>query len=223
MRRNLPILMAIAIVVASGFVHAFWTNRWGTSEELQLAAERLKDVPLKFGEWTGVEEEFDVKEYARAGIVGGQFRRYQNSRTGAVVSTLIVCGQPGPISVHRPEICYAGAGYDQLAATDQTTVDQGPGTEPGGFFWLRMKKQNTVIPEFLGIHYAWSPSGDWQAPDRDPRLVFGSEPFLYKLYVVLPLGTPEGKPEAKMARGFLSEFVPELRQALFAARAKAAN
>jgi hypothetical protein len=214
MLRNVPIFLAIVVVVATGVVHGVWTNRWVTSHELEAAAARLAEVPKEFGNWTSRDQPFDTKEYARAGIVGGLMREYRNRNTGATVGVLIVCGRPGPISVHTPDACYRGAGYDPIAEKTHAAVDL-DGAAASEFWWLRMKKQNTLIPEFLGIHYAWSPDGRWQAPASDPRLVFARYPFLYKLYVVRDLATPDGQTEAEQDRAFLQQFLPELHKTLF--------
>lgn len=220
--RNLPILVATLLVIAAGLVQGFWTNRWVTSHELEAAAERLQRVPKQVGSWEGQDQEFETKDYARAGIVGGLLRRYQNRDTGSVVSVLLVCGRPGPISVHTPDVCYRGAGYDQIDDQTQATVES-DAPEPAHFWWLRMRKQNTVIPEFLGIHYGWSATGDWSAPKGSPRFEFARFPYLYKLYVVREISTPEGKAESEEDRAFLQAFLPELRKSLFNQTAPAAS
>lgn len=213
MIRQLPYVIAVLLVLGAGAVQGVWTDRWSTSQELENAAARLEQVPMSFGDWVGTAQEFDAKEYARAGIVGGLFRRYTNRETGATVSVLIVCGRSGPISVHTPDVCYKGAGYSQLANYERAPVE---GTKDNAFWWLRMQKQNTIIPEYLGIHFAWSPDGEWHATPVDAaRFTYAKYPYLYKLYVVRDLATTEGSAEAAEDIAFIGQFIPELRKALF--------
>src|SRR4051812_3337978 len=111
MHRTLPILISTAIVLLGGSVHGIWTHRWTNDRDLEIAAARLDRVPMTIGDWEGQPLEFEVKDYARAGIEGGLSRRYINRRNGDIETLLIVCGPPGPISVHTPEVCYPAAGY----------------------------------------------------------------------------------------------------------------
>ena len=55
-------------------------------------------------------------------IDGYLSRTYTNQGTGATVSLLIVGGKPGPISVHTPDICFSGAGYELKNTPMQTSI-----------------------------------------------------------------------------------------------------
>src|SRR4051812_14378566 len=111
MQRTLPILISTAIVLLGGSVRGVWTHRWASDPDLEMASTRLDRVPMTIGDWTGQSVEYNEKDFSRAGIEGGLLRRYVNRRNGDAVTLLIVCGRPGPISVHTPEVCYPAAGY----------------------------------------------------------------------------------------------------------------
>src|SRR5579883_487292 len=106
MARKLPILAAIVVLVTSGLVHARWSNHVRASKELAEATTKLEKIPMTVGDWKGSVSEMDRRGLERAGIIGLASRRYTNPRSGETVSILLVCGKPGPISVHGPEICY---------------------------------------------------------------------------------------------------------------------
>jgi hypothetical protein len=215
MRPTIPILFATAVVLLGGVVQGVWVDRWKTKHEPAEAAARLDRVALAVGDWTGRPSEFDVKEYAQAGIVGGLFRRYVNRRTGDAVTLLIVCGLPGPISVHTPEVCYAGAGYESTGPRDQTALPLGADQPPSAFWKVRMRKLRSIAPELLEIHYGWSTTGTWRAPERDPRFEFAGSPSLYKMYVVRQAPSTGASGEADPSLEFLRVLVPELRKSLF--------
>jgi hypothetical protein len=216
MLRTLPILLATVVVLVSGVTRGIWTDRWSTRRDLDHAAARLDRVAITLGDWTGQPLEFDVEAHARAGIAGGLLRRFVDRRTGEAVSLLIVCGRPGPISVHTPEVCYAGAGYEVVEARTRSHIPLGADASPAEFWRIRLRKVRSIVPEFLDVHYAWSATGAWQAPDRDPRFEFAWYPSLYKLYVVRrsdPTGTPGPDP----GLAFLRALLPELGKPLFPA------
>ena len=78
----------------------------------QLAVSKLDRVPMVIGEWKGRPETVDSRDRIAAGLNGLVMRHYENSRTGGTTTLVLVCGRPGPVAVHTPEICYPGAGLE---------------------------------------------------------------------------------------------------------------
>src|SRR5262249_9827140 len=109
-----PILASLVLVGTLGAVHGGFTDRWGPSGPLERGPAALRRVPVAFGDWSGEDVPYEPEDMARAGIKGCVYRRYTHARTREVVSVLLVCGRGGPISVHTPDVCYAGAGYRQV-------------------------------------------------------------------------------------------------------------
>lgn len=167
---------AAALLFVSGVVQGRISGRWSTNEALNLAVARLDRLPQQVGTWKGEDTKADLSEFKRAGILGGVLRRYRDERTGQFATVLLVCGRPGPISVHTPDVCYEGAGYD-LAA---------PPTEPiPGVFGALMVRPDSPVSDSLQVFWTWSSSGRWEAPSN-PRIRYATEPYLYKLYVIRP-------------------------------------
>jgi hypothetical protein len=215
MYRTTPILVATDLVLLAGGIQGTLINRWTTDHSLEAAATRLERVAPTIGDWKGQALKYEARDFTRAGVVGVLLRRYVNQRTGTGLTLMIVCGLPGPISVHTPEVCYAGAGYDILKDRERSEVTLASGAPPAEFWKTRLRKQRTITPEYLAIHYGWTTTGDWQAPNQDARLVFAGKPFLYKMYVVREFTSTEDPSQADPGLEFIKVLVPQLRKSLF--------
>src|SRR4051794_15054151 len=122
MMRLLPVLTAMLLVAAYGIAEGVWTNRWSSADATERAAARLADVPRTVGAWEGTDAPLDPRQVVQAELVGYTMRRYVHRETGASVSVLLVCGRPGPISAHTPEMCYPGAGFAAVAPPERQDV-----------------------------------------------------------------------------------------------------
>ena len=211
--RFVLLLGCMVLVAAAGGVHGFLTDRWGPSGQLQQAVAQLERVPMSLADWRGEDVPYEAEMLSRAGIKGGVFRRYTNRRTGDSVSVLMVCGRGGPISVHTPDVCYAGAGYRQLAPEVRKGVKCGD-SHQDDLYVARFGKPNTVVPTYLEIYWAWSRDGvSWQAP-KNPRLSLARAPALYKLYVVREYAANSSRESTPTIEAFLEDALPIIRQAL---------
>jgi hypothetical protein len=212
MSRLLPLGLLLIVVVASGTAHGLWSGRWNVSDGPARAAARLERMPMTIGDWDGTAGELDARQMKMAELSGARVCEYVNRRTGSVVSTLLVCGRPGPVSVHTPEICYVGNGYELTRPRDGFRHSSLAGAE----FWLcDFHKPQAATPDRLRIFYAWSVNGSWSAPEN-PRLTFFREPAIYKLYVTRKLLQTEEPVEDDPAIDFLKVFLPQLQESAFA-------
>lgn len=214
--RTLPHLAALAIVIASGAVHGIWTGRWSTSRELEDRVAALGRIPRTIGDWRGQALSLDRRTTEVGEIAGYLMRRYEDPR-GDALTVLIVCGRPGPISVHTPEVCYPGAGFVASAPTSKRVIGSGPAGQPDEFWVAEFVKPGAVLPERLRILYAWNSDGIWKA-SAQPRLEFGASPALYKLYVVVDGAVADQPDRGDVGVEFLRKLLPELRQSLFSSR-----
>jgi hypothetical protein len=182
MWQKISLVAAIALLIVSRFVLATWNDSERQNEALRQATVRMTDFPLKLGPWQGEELAIDPDEVAQARLAGFCWRRYRHTVSGEVISVLLVCGRPGPISVHTPDVCYRGAGYSVSAAPKRTTFR--PPNSPAGQFWTaRFHKSPSAAPDNLNIAWSWNATGTWEAADN-PRLSFAPHDVLVKLYVV---------------------------------------
>jgi hypothetical protein len=206
-------LLLFVVVIGSGIAHGVWSGRWNISDDLERAAARLSDVPMTVGDWDGQVGELSPSHMRVAELSGARVCEYVNRRTGSVVSTLLVCGRPGPVSVHTPEVCYRGAGYELTASRTRYTNP----SLPAAAFWVcDFHKPQSATPDRIRIFYAWNARGTWSA-EENPRLTFFRQTGLYKLYVIRKLIQEDEPLEDDPAVDFLKVFLPQLDKSLFPA------
>lgn len=221
----------LALTLAVAAVQGRATGRWTPLPPLGPYVDALEGVPAQVGEWEGADAPLDDPDsLKRGGIDGYVSRRYRHRRTGDEVTVLIVCGRPGPISVHTPDVCYRGAGFTAVgepALSDCRLPDR----------TLAMWRLRFHPPAMragaadLEIRWGWFAAGPLEAPSN-PRVAFAGAPALYKLYVIqerrppAPRGSPPrptgpaGEDPEPIA-GFLAAFLPTLDATLGAAAAGA--
>lgn len=205
-----PTLAAIGIVTLVGAAQGLRSDH---SAEVQAASERLGQVAPTAGQWAGQGRPLDRRELEAAEIGGCLLRQYTRP-DGRSLTTMLVCGRPGPISVHTPDVCYAGAGFKLEGSAARFTIDLEGGSGPARFWSATFVKPGVPLPVRYQILWSWSGSGAWSAED-DPRLSFASMPFLCKLYVIRELSTNEPGGVDGPTIEFLRQFLPQVREALF--------
>ncbi len=216
--KSLPLIIGMLLIVGSGIVHGMWTGRWESAEALTLAASAVDRVPKTIGDWETVREtEVSDEEKKLAELAGSIARQYRNRRTGDVVSLLLMCGKPGPISVHPPTACYTGLGYQQVGATRTYRCSSGEGDalarhEFQTAQFASPKRGDSMQPR---IYWSWSKNGVWNVPDN-PRLSFAGAPALFKVYVAFESPDITKSKEKTPPERFLEELLPVLRESVFA-------
>jgi hypothetical protein len=210
--RYLPTIIVFAVVLAGGLVSGLWTGRWGSSADLDGLDARLAAVPATVGGWTGRELEMSPQERSVAQANGVLFRRYVDSRTGRAVTLMVVAGRPGPISLHPPEVCFRGAGYEQVGTQSHLDV-AGPA---GGQFWAGRFQKSAAASDVVRVIYGWTATGGWAAPEpQNARFVFARSPVLFKMYAVRELTRPDEPLEGDPAVEFMRGLLPQFRAAVF--------
>lgn len=205
-----PVVASAAAVAALGAVHGGLTDRWGPSEPLTRSVSALDRVPVKFGDWEGEDMPYPADQVKRAGVQGSVFRRYKNTHTGEAVSVLLVCGRGGPISVHTPDVCYAGSGY--RAVTDEAVRTFSAGEGDQSFRVARFAMPGGTNQSQSEVCWAWSADGRrWQGPEAgQARVAFGRSPAVFKLYVVRDFLPGSRAESADPCGDFLRRALPDL-------------
>jgi hypothetical protein len=205
-------MIAIVLLAVAGGVHGMWTGRWVGGAERAEATQRLAAVPLHIGDWDGEDHEMEERARTVAGIDGYLMRHYTRRSTKESVSVLLVCGPPGPVSVHTPEVCYGGAGFTLTAPPARTDLALA-GVPQAPFRTALFRKEGVAAPEQLRIFWSWYTGSRWATPDR-PRWTFARCRYLYKLYVINPTPAADGPVEQDSAARFLRLLLPELEKDL---------
>jgi hypothetical protein len=207
----------MALTLAVGVIEGRIRNRWGPSETMRAAAQRLEDVPRQFGGPSNDRWQLQSSETMSPYVIemlectGHIVRTYANLRTGESVSFFVIVGPAGPIAVHTPEICFSSQNYTNDDPREPIAIPNVQGQEDK--FWALSFKSKGARRDLLRVYYAWSTGNGWKAPN-DARYAFAGWPYLYKIQVsaTLPAGTDLKSNDT--CEKFLKDFVPVLRQHL---------
>ncbi|MFO0877273.1 MAG: exosortase-associated EpsI family protein [Gemmataceae bacterium] len=212
MRRVVPLLIGLAVLVTVGLVHGRWTDRWQPSTDLVEAADRVAQLPENIGDWKGQEVVQDPEALAMAGAVGHYSRRFQDPQTGEQVLVILLVGKASRLVVHRPEHCYTTAGY--IIKNQPTTLRLGiPGLEEAELATGLFVRDEVTGPSQLRIFWAFGANHRWSAP-TSPRWAFAREPLLYKLYLIRGVAEEPGSIREDPSLRLLGELLPLLERQL---------
>lgn len=183
MLRYSPLLVAFFLVTGAGLLHGLWSDRWQASDAPEIAAERLRAVPMTFGDWQGTDIDLDGMQAQRAEIRGSVQRRYVNRTSKQEVMVVLLCGRPGPIAAHSPEVCYPGSGFHLEATRKKFQLAPTADSTPMAFWQANFVKDSFPVKEQLRVYWSWNPGTSWQIAE-EPRMAFARYPMLCKLYVI---------------------------------------
>jgi hypothetical protein len=206
------VVLGAALTIGSGLWHGRASNRWGIPTSVAPAAEKLAGIPSEFGGWRLTRDEsLDPKVVEILQCQAHVNRVYQHQETGQTVNVALMLGPPGPISVHTPEVCYSGQGYESEGVRIAFSFAGAAADQKEEFWSVRMKSREEEGAS-QQVYYAWSAGNHWSKPES-PRWTFRSQPYLYKVQIagIVPDET-EGGPAQTPAQG-LEDFVREFTAA----------
>ena len=210
MTRILTFAAGLIVVIASGVVYGAWTQRWQKSADLEARAAKLRDLPDEFGRWKGRPAELDAESLALAGAEGWWVRRFTDERSGTTLLVILLCGRPGPLSVHKPETCYGAAGFEVEAPPVKYT--------PAGAAPDRVLDRQVQAGRSRAVaSCASSGPGTATAAGARPTTRAGTSPILpalYKLYVIRETGGRTTTLDNDPAADFLRRLLPEASRVL---------
>jgi hypothetical protein len=205
MFRYLPIPIAVVAVLATGVVHGLWTDRWADREAI---ANRLDQLPMVLGDWHGKPREFDATGLGP--ISGCLTRYYVNQKTGAGVTMSLVCGRPGPVAIHTPDVCYVASGFQaEQAMNFAPPLD--PSLPPAEFKTAQFVRTRAAEQTALRVFWSWNAGGTWQVSES-PRFAFARQPVLYKLHLVREQTSPSETLADDPCVEFMQQLLPELQK-----------
>ncbi len=213
-RDYLLILSLIAITgmtIASGAIHGRMKSSYDAAEAADIAS-LLEGIPDQMGDWQLISSnelgDYVVDVLECAGYV---LRTYEDEERGQAVTMSVICGPPGPTSVHTAEICYDSRGKTIQQERRRVHLETTTGLDEE--FWTLTFKSNDIDANLTRVYYAWSAGDRWQAP-KQPRISLAKYNYLYKIQLaaVVPAGTDLVAHDP--CRDFLRDFVPALSKYL---------
>jgi hypothetical protein len=210
MQNVLKFAAAMALLIGLGLAHGRLTDRWGVPAAVKETAQLVNRVPAEVAGWTSRELEVSERTMLVAGAEGMLKREYRDPKSGKSVQVMVVCGRPGPISLHPPTVCFVGSGMQQREAEVRQTIDvDGNGHE----FLVADFRPPGVLTEWARTYWGWSTdTALWHAPE-DPRIEHAGRPYLYKLYFTTPIDLTAAEAEVETdpeALAFMQTFLREL-------------
>jgi hypothetical protein len=204
-------LLTVALTVAVGILQGSLSNRWGASDFQRQAGLKLEAFPKTFGEWemVGKPEQLDQNSLDQLQPYGYLQRRYENRKSKAVVSMTVLLGPNGRISVHTPEVCFAGRNHEQLGERVKIRIPEKEGEDS---VWKTSFRLQGVDAQLQNIYYSWSSGDHWDASEN-PRVSYATKPLLYKIQLS-NIVSAESSLQADPAILFLTDFFPALRKHL---------
>lgn len=173
-------LACLALTIVSGAIRGRMDQRWGPTQEMLAAADRVAAIPTQIGSWQAIT--FDQLGADAVGMLrctGNVFRVYAHQPTGQQVTVVFMVGPAGPLVVHTPDACYRSSNYGQQSRIRKQIVDR-DGSEHD--FLVTTFRENNAGDRLLRVYYSWNHGGQWKAPTR-ARTAFAGVPMLYKIQV----------------------------------------
>ena len=211
-----PFAVVLVVLAVGTLIEGKYSDRWGQaeSEKLNEFTDRLQLVPKTIGDWEGVDEEINKEEFKASHCTGCISRNYVN-REGQRVNVYLVSGSARHVTIHTPDWCYVGAGYEMIDDPQQYTIDKVQGVEPQPEFLTTVfKKEDPLATHMIRIFWSFSDDGNWRGP-RMPKPTFAGRSALYKVYLITELEEVGAKIESNPTLEFVRQFLPILNSVLF--------
>lgn len=228
MKTILPITVGSLIAVVSGWQHGLLIDRWGPPSHVVEVADQLENLQLEVPGWTSKAlEGIDDRTRKLAGAEGYFSRQYLQERSGIAVQVTILCGRPGPISLHSPEYCFTLAGMKQLGSASEASLFETSPESSKDFWMADYRPPDSKSSPDIRTFWSWSDDGvNWTIPEN-PRFEFASVPYLYRIYFTMPKQVFEAtvsdeeieSKNAIIAKEFMEEFLTRCSEAIAARKA----
>ncbi len=209
------LFVTLLLTSASGWLHGHISGRWGRSELIPIAAEKLLSLPEEFGEWE-LDKNLELTAYEQDELQPYAYvnRVYAHRSTGQMVNLLVLLGPVGPTAVHTPEICYSRTAYTIIQRPEPARIAQADGGN-NDFLTVTLKSRR-VHGELLRSYYAWTTGDRWEAAS-DTRFTFGGSPYLYKIQLSCHVASSSRNHQTDAVTQFLPALLPVLKEHLIVA------
>ena len=139
LRWGKPVGLTLGILLLVGVGHRVLLARIDEAMEHSIMPLRpLTTLPLQLGSWEGVDLAMDANVLRVAGDDAYLNRAYAHERTGRSITLYVgYIGKARSVLGHRPDICYATHGYEEISRTKVTVASEGGAEIPGLLYAFR--------------------------------------------------------------------------------------
>lgn len=218
MKFAIPLVVVAAILAVGTYVEGKLSDRWfgASSAKLERFTELVPQVPMEVGDWKATNDtELSKEEFAKTNCTAYISRTYRNPE-GQSVNVYLVSGTGRHTTIHTPDWCYVGAGYDKIDDPQQYRIRTGEVVQDSDpeFLTTRFRKEDTRGVDEIRIFWTFSDNGQWAGP-RDPKNEFGGRPAMYKIYFITNVAEVGMDIESNPTTSFVKEFIPAINDILF--------
>ena len=212
-------LAIVAIVLAAGtYVEGKYSDRWGDAASVKLDrfTELVSQVPMQIGDWQGIDDQgIGDDEFKKTNCTAYISRMYRNPE-GQQVNVYLVSGTGRHVTIHTPDWCYVGAGFDKVEDPQQYRIQLGetPSDADPEFLTTIFRKEDMMSKQEIRIFWTFSDDGNWAGP-KDPKAVFGGRRAMYKFYLITDVNESGWDIESNPTINFVKEFVPTVNKILY--------
>ena len=212
----IPLTVVLVIVAIGTWKQGVYTDRFTwieqDTEQLDNFTKRLEHVPLEFGDWVGEVKAYNEDQFIRSKCNGCFSSMYENKRTGDAVTVYLVSGTARNATIHTPDWCYRGAGYEMKAKPNSYRISSDDISSE--FVTTTFNRETAFEQQHLRIFWTFSENGTWEGPVR-AKIHFAGKSALFKMYLISPILKRDDSVESSPAKQFAEDFMPILTEVLF--------
>ena len=225
MKYAIPLIIVAVILAAGTYVEGNKSDRWGDakSEKLDRFTELVTTVPIQIGDWVGRDDEINQEEFEASNCTACISRTYTNTE-GQSVNVYLVSGTGRHVTIHTPDWCYVGAGYDKVEDPHQYKIQMGAADSDNDpeFLTTVFRKEDPLSKQEIRIFWSFADNKNWAGP-KQPKAVFGGRPAMYKVYLITDANDVGWAIESNPTINFVKEFMPIVNDILFQEPAAGTN
>lgn len=212
----IPLTVVLVIVAIGTWKQGVYTDRFTwieqDTEQLDNFTKRLEHVPLEFGDWVGEIKAYNEDQFIRSKCNGCFSSMYENKRTGDAVTVYLVSGTARNTTIHTPDWCYRGAGYEMQAKPNSYKIASEDMSSE--FVTTTFNRETAFEQQHLRIFWTFTENGTWEGPVR-AKIHFAGKSALFKMYLISPILKRDDSVESSPAKKFAEDFMPILTRVLF--------
>jgi hypothetical protein len=213
----IPLAALLAVLAVTTYLQGVATERWGRekTERLQKLATNVNErIPMEIGEWIATEHEVDKEQYKASNCEAARALTFENRTSGEEIDVFVVAGTARNVTIHTPDWCYRGAGYEMENEKNEFIMECPGLPQPPEFLTATFKKEEPSQITRLRIFWTFSDDGSWHGP-RQEKVTFAGRKSLAKVYLITRIPLQGDELEENATFSFVKDFMPVLNAALF--------